>query len=82
MFSNIKKQIKSLAKKAVLVAEEKLGSGNGQEKKKMAINYVVSNLPIPGWLKNIISILLSSFIDDVIEIAVDYMKALPQIKGE
>lgn len=82
MFSNIKKQIKILAKKAVLVAEESLGSGRGQEKKKMAIAYVVAHLPLPIWLKNIISILLSSFIDDVIEIAVDYMKSLPQSEGE
>ncbi len=82
MFSNFKNQIKELAKNAVLVAEEKLGSGNGQAKKKMAINYVVNNLPLPIWLKGIISVLLSSFIDDVVEIAVGYMKSLPKTEGE
>ena len=69
MFSNVKKQIKELAKNAVLAAEAQLGSGHGQEKKKMAIDYV--------------SILLSSFIDDVVELAVGYMKSLQNTtKGE
>ncbi len=82
MFSNLKNQIKELAKNAVFVAEETLGSGNGQEKKKMAIDYVIKNLPFPNWVKYVISVLLSSFIDDVIEIAVQYMKSLPKTEGE
>lgn len=82
MFSNIKNQIKDLAKNAVLVAEKELGSGNGAEKKKMAIDYIVRNLPFSNFVKSIISILLSSFIDDVVEIAVKYMNSMPQTKGE
>ncbi len=82
MFSNLKNQIKELAKNAVLVAEEQLGSGKGQEKKKMAVEYVVKNLPLPNWLKYVISVLLSSFIDDVIEIAVQYMNSLQKTEGE
>lgn len=82
MFSNIKNQIKELAKNAVLVAESELGSSKGTEKKKLAINYVLKNLPIPEAFKSIISIFLSSFIDDVIESAVTYMNSLPKTQGE
>lgn len=83
MFSNVKKQIKELAKNAVLAAEAQLGSGHGQEKKKMAIDYVLKNLPFPEFVKTIVSVLLSSFIDDVVELAVGYMKSLQNTaKGE
>jgi len=82
MFTNIKTQIKELAKNAVLVAESALGNGKGAEKKKMAVDYIVNNLPFSPIVKSVISILLSSFIDDVIEISVEYMKSLPQEKGE
>lgn len=83
MFLNVKNQIKELAKNAVIVAESALGSGAGQEKKKMAVNYVVNNLPFPAFVKTIISVLLSSFIDDVVELAVSYMKSLQNTtKGE
>ena len=54
MFSNVKKQIKELAKNAVMAAEAQLGSGHGQEKKKMAIDYVLKNLPFPDFIKTII----------------------------
>ncbi len=77
MFKNLKLKIKELAKKAVFTAELELGSGKGQEKKKLAIEYVVKNLPFPVIVKSIISVLLSSFIDDVVEISVSYMKSLP-----
>ena len=73
MFKDIKNQIKDLAKNAVLVAETELGTGKGQEKKKMAVNYVVNNLPFSNLVKNIIAIILSGFIDDVIEISVKLM---------
>lgn len=82
MFSNVKKKIKELAKKAVIVAEAELGSGKGQEKKRLAIQYIVNKLPFAPVLKTIISVLLSSFIDDVVEISVDYMNSLPNIEGE
>ena len=82
LFSKTKTKIKELAKNAVLVAEAELGSGKCQEKKKLAIEYVLKNLPISNFLKSIISILLSSFIDDAIEISVNYMKTLSTTQGE
>lgn len=82
LFSKTKTKIKELAKNAVLVAEAELGSGKGQEKKKLAIEYVLKNLPISNFLKSIISILLPSFIDDAIEISVNYMKTLSTTQGE
>ena len=74
MFKGIKNQIKELAKNAVLIAETELGSGKGQEKKKMAVDYVVKNLNFSAPVKMIISVILSGFIDDVIEISVRLMK--------
>lgn len=82
MFVKVKNKIIELAKNAVLVAEEKLGTGKGQEKKKMAIDYIVKNLPFSDLVKSIISLLLSNFIDDAVEIAVLYMKSLPRKEGE
>jgi hypothetical protein len=73
MFKDIKNQIKDLARNAVLVAEKELGTGKGQEKKKMAVDYVVSNLPFSSVVKSIIGIILSGFIDDVVEISVKLM---------
>ena len=83
MFKNLKNQIKELARNAVYVAEAELGSGKGQDKKKMAIDYVVKNLPFSNLVKNIISIILSGFIDDVVEISVKLMNnSLSDKKGE
>ena len=42
MFVKIKNKIIELAKNAVLVAEEELGTGKGQEKKTLAIKYIVT----------------------------------------
>lgn len=74
MFSKFKETIKELAYTAVLKAEQALGSKKGQEKKEMALNYIIQNLPIPAFFKPFIAKLLSSFIDDAIEFAVEYMK--------
>ncbi len=79
---NTKNKIIELAKNAVMVAEAELGNGKGEEKKKMAINYVLKNLPLPPFIKNILFIILSGFIDDAIELAVNYMKSLPKIQGD
>ena len=46
----------------------------------MAVNYIVNRLPFSGTVKTIISLLLSSFIDDAVEIAVTYLKSLPENK--
>ncbi len=58
----------------MLIAETELGSGKGQEKKKLAVDYVVKNLNFSAPVKMIISVILSRFIDDVIEISVRLMK--------
>lgn len=76
MFKNIKENIRELAYAAVNIAEQTLGSAQGQEKKMMAIEYVVSMLPIIPPLKKFIVILLSKFIDESIELAVTYMKSV------
>lgn len=75
MFSKLKNTIKELAKTAVIKAEEALGSQKGQQKKAMAIEYIIQHIPMPSFFKPLISILLSSFIDDAVEFAVEYMKS-------
>ena len=82
MFKNIKKIITELAKNAVFVAEKELGSGKGQQKKQMAINYILENLPFSAFTKSIISIFLSKFIDDVIESIVVQIHAISNETGE
>lgn len=74
MFKNIKEIIKKISIQAVKLAEEELGSNKGKEKKAMAIEYIVSNLPVAYPFNKLIGILLSSFIDDTIEFAVQYLK--------
>lgn len=74
MFKNLKLKIKEIAITAVQIAEETLGSNKGKEKKEMAIEYIVSKLPIILPFKKLITMLLSSFIDDAVEFAVQYMK--------
>ncbi len=76
MFDKVKSAIKELAKSAVEKAEEAFGSNKGQEKKKMAIKYIIDKLPVPLILKPVIALLFSSFIDDAVEFAVEYMKNL------
>ncbi len=73
MFKTIKNIIKNLAQNAVLIAEKELGSGNGQAKKKMAVEYVVNNLPFAEPVKQIISFLLSKMIDELIESSVMWL---------
>lgn len=82
MLTSIKSLIKELAKNAVLIAEKELGSGKGQQKKQMAISYVLEHLPFSGFSKSLISIFLSKFIDDVIESLVIKLNNLPELKGE
>ena len=76
MFTKMKIKIKELAKTAVLLAEETLGSNKGKEKKAMELKYVVDRIPVPSAFKAIISFIFSSFIDDAIELAVEYMEVL------
>ena len=74
MFNKLKETIKELARTAVLKAEQALGSKKGQEKKEMAIKYVIGKIPLPAFIKPIVTIFLSSFIDDAIELAVKNKK--------
>lgn len=78
MFKHLKETIKQLAQSAVAIAEKALGSSTGQLKKKMAIEYVTSKLPVPAIFRSFIAALLSGFIDDSIEFAVEYMNSLNQ----
>jgi hypothetical protein len=71
---NLKHEIKELAKTAVILAEKSLGSKKGKEKKEMAINYIVSNIPVHPIFKPLLTIFLSSFIDNAVEFAVEYME--------
>lgn len=75
MFDDLKTKIKELAKSAVVVAEKTLGSCKGLQKKKMAVEYIIKYIPAPAPLKPLVSLLLSSFIDDAVEFAVQYMEA-------
>lgn len=76
MFEGLKDIIKETACTAVIAAEEALGSGEGKKKKAMAIQFVLSKLPILYPFNLIISTVLSAFIDNAIEQAVDYMKSV------
>lgn len=82
MFSHIKSEIIEIARNAVLAAESELGSGKGKEKKEMAINYIIKNLPFSNFVKKIIGIFLSKFIDEAIESSVLYLNSLQTKKGE
>ena len=82
MFTNLKNTIKDLARNAVFMAESELGTGKGQEKKKLAIEYIIKNLPFSELVKSIISIFLSGFIDDAVEAAVKYLKSKSEEQGE
>jgi len=73
MFKNLKAKIREIAISVVRLAEETLGSNKGKEKKALAIEYIVSHLPIVAPLQKLIAMLLSSFIDDAVEFAVHYM---------
>ena len=76
MFTKLKTAIKELAKKAVVMAEEALGSNTGQQKKEMALEFIISNIPVIAPFKTIIAGLLSKFIDEAVELAVARMKEL------
>lgn len=76
MFINIKSKITELAYAAVNMAEETLDSSSGKEKKEAAVEYIVSMLPIVSPFRGIISFVLSRFIDEAVEKAVEYMNSI------
>jgi len=81
-FKRLKDTILVLARNAVFAAEEELGSGKGAEKKKIAINYILSQIPFSGFWRDIIASFLSRFIDDAVESAVEYMHSLQKSQGD
>ena len=81
MFKNLKTTISELAYSAVNMAEQSLDTSSGQDKKILAIEYVISMLPILPPMKKIAVILLSKFIDDAIEKAVTYMNNMKNTEG-
>lgn len=74
MFKTLKAIIKETAFSAVKIAETTLGSGAGKKKKQLAIEFIVSKLPVVQPFKSILVICLSKFIDKAVEQAVEYMK--------
>ncbi len=80
MFNKIKQHIKETAIVAVKKAEGTLGSQKGQQKKMLAIELVISKLPVPQIFKPLVAALLSDVIDDAIEFAVYYMNSLCEEK--
>lgn len=78
MFDNLKSKIKEIAVAAVEFAEETLGSNKGKQKKEIAVQYIVSRIPVIQPFKTLIAMLLSSFIDDAVEFAVQYMKSVKE----
>lgn len=76
MFTKLKCAIKELAKQAVKLAEQSLTGEEGKKKKEMALEYVISNIPVCSPFKKIAAKILAGFIDDAIELAVEYMKSL------
>lgn len=74
MLKNLKIIIKETAYSAVKMAEATLGSASGKQKKQLAIEFIVSKLPVVQPIKAILMIFLSKFIDKSIEQAVEYMK--------
>ncbi len=78
MFKNkIKKVFDKFAYKAVCYAEEQIGGGNGKLKKEIAIDFLISKLPI--YLKPFSFVLRSVFnqiADSIIEKAVEKLHSV------
>lgn len=77
MFEKIKETIVQAAGEAVEMAEKAFTSGEGQLKKQAAIEFVVDKIkfpPIISFLKPVVVKLLSIFIDECIEHAVEILK--------
>lgn len=79
MFKNLKDTISDLAYGAVSYAENALKTSSGQTKKRTAIEFVITRIPVPIPFKPIVAMLLATFIDEAIEKAVKYMN---QVKNE
>lgn len=69
-----------LAEQAVAFAERELGSGKGDLKKQIAIDFIIARLPIPIYIKPFMPLIrkylmeiLNKAIDEAIEFAVKIM---------
>ena len=80
--NKIKNKFEQFAFSAVVYAEEYIGSGEGQAKKELAIEYLINLLPI-GYrpFAGIFKKLLTSIADSLIEKAVEKLHALQQLEG-
>ena len=79
----IKKYFKQFAYQAVCFAEQQIGSGFGDEKKEMAIEFLLKKLP--AFIKPftpLLKPLLMQILDEVIEQAVDLLHALQEKQRE
>lgn len=84
MFKNIltdkiKKTLNTLALPAVLYAENLIGTGFGETKKQIALDFILNKLPV--WLlpfKAIIKRLLADLFDFVIEESVKKLHSIQQ----
>ncbi|OLA94791.1 MAG: hypothetical protein BHW64_01920 [Candidatus Melainabacteria bacterium LEY3_CP_29_8] len=76
LLKKYEKQIYKLAERGVKEAEIFIGSGKGQQKKQMAIDFILKYLPLPiwlQWLKPVINTTLHKLIDKAIEECVEKM---------
>ncbi len=73
ILDKIKETITDLAYSAVSYAENSLSTSSGQEKKRLAITFVVNKLAIATPFKPFVIFILTDFIDNAIEKAVEYM---------
>lgn len=76
MLKKIKETITDLAYSAVSYAENALTTSSGQEKKRTAIAFVVNKLAVGSPFKPLLVFLLTNFIDEAIEQAVEYMNTV------
>ncbi len=73
ILNKIKETITDLAYSAVSYAENSLATSSGQEKKRLAITFVVNKLAVATPFKPFVIFILTDFIDNAIEKAVEYM---------
>lgn len=76
MFNKFKETVQVLAKQAVYLAEKTLTGEEGRKKKQMALEYVISNIPVCAPFKRIVAKIIAGFIDDTIELAFQCMNSL------
>lgn len=70
-----------LANSAVRKAEQALGNGKGEEKKAMAVNYVMARLRLPAFLEFLrpcIEKTLLAIIDEIVELAVEKLNQMKE----